>query len=574
MFNSYQTLLQNLSTQEALPLLTEIQRGIEKEGLRITPQANIAQTKHSQYLGSALTHPSITTDYSEALLEFITPVSTRISDSIDYLTNLHIYTSRNIAAEYIWPASMPCRLEGEESIPIAQYGNSNIGRMKHVYRQGLAVRYGKTMQSIAGIHYNFSMPDEFWPLFYKITAHKSSAHESSAHESSAHESSVQELKDQQRNLQDFKSERYLGLIRNFQRHSWLLTYLFGASPVLDSSFFNSPFMSGQKEKLEKQGDTTLGLSYATSLRMSDLGYQSKAQASLEINYNNLDEYLDNLQAAMQTPYDDYEKLGVRVGGEYRQLNTNILQIENEYYSGIRPKRVPASGETSSEALRREGIEYVEIRTLDINPFLLVGLDVEQIRMLDCFLLYCLFSDSDEISSEENREIQSNLQKVILDGRNPDLMLLQGGRDISFANKAKTLLNKVSGTADLLDRAHSNALYSAALTQQKVKVEHPEKTPSGIIMADIINGCEFSDLMLKQAKRQQQYFATQPLSSVIEKELQQQALTSLQQQKDIEAQDANANNTDFSEAQSFEGFLRASQPQYESGTDQQKVVGSN
>jgi glutamate--cysteine ligase len=308
--------------------------------------------------------------------------------------------------------------------------------------------------------------------------------------------------------------------------------------------------------------------------VSDLGYQSKAQASLDINYNNLNEYLDNLQTAMQTPYGDYEKLGVQVDGEYRQLNTNILQIDNEYYSGIRPKRVPASGETSSEGLRKEGIEYVEIRTLDINPFLLVGLDQEQIRMLDSFLLYCLFSDSDEISSEENNEIQSNLQKVISDGRNPDLMLRQAGRDISFADKAKTLLNKVSGTADLLDRAHSNTLYSAALTQQKAKVEHPEKTPSGIIMADIVNGCEFSDLMLKQAKRQQQYFATQPLSAVVEKELEQQALTSLQRQKDIEAQDANTNNTDFSEAPSFENFLRASQPKYGLESEQQKAVGAN
>lgn len=564
MFNLYQTLLQNLSTPEALPLLAKIQRGIEKEGLRVTAQAKVAQTKHPQILGSALTHPSITTDYSEALLEFITPVSTAISDSINYLSNLHIYTARNNAAEYIWPASMPCRLEGEESIPIAQYGSSNIGRMKHVYRQGLALRYGKTMQSIAGIHYNFSMPDDFWPLLYKLTAQKLSAQKS--------------------DLQDFKSARYFGLIRNFQRHSWLLTYLFGASPVLDRSFFNSPFMGSQQGILEPQGENTLGLPYAISLRMSDLGYQSKAQNSLDINYNNLDEYLDNLQAAMQTPYDDYENLGVKVDGEYRQLNSNILQIENEYYSGIRPKRVPVSGEISSEALRREGVEYVEIRTLDINPFLLVGLDEEQIRVLDSFLLYCLLSDSAEISSKENNEIQSNLQKVILEGRNPALILQRGGREISFADKAKTLLNKISGSADLLDRAHldsvhlnsahSNTRYSAALAQQLVKIEHPEQTPSGIIMADIVNGFEFSDLMLKQAKRQQQYLSIQPLSDVVEKELQQQALTSLQQQKDIEAQDANANNKYFSETQSFEDFLRASQPRYGLDAEQQKAVGAN
>jgi len=548
-FNSDQTLLQNLSTQEALPLLTKIQRGIEKEGLRVTPQGNVAQTKHSKFLGSPLTHASITTDYSEALLEFITPVSTRISECINYLANLHIYTSRNMAAEYIWPASMPCRLEGEESIPIAQYGSSNIGRMKHVYRQGLAVRYGKTMQSIAGIHYNFSMPDEFWPLFYKLTA-------------------------QQGSLQNFKSARYLGLIRNFQRHSWLLTYLFGASPVLDNSFFNSPYMKGQQESLESQGKNTLGLPYATSLRMSDLGYQSKAQTSLDINYNNLDEYLDNLQTALQTPYEDYEKLGVLVEGEYRQLNANILQIENEYYSGIRPKRVPAVGETSSEALRKEGIEYVEIRTLDINPFLSVGLDEEQVRVLDSFLLYCLLSDSAEISREEDSEIQHNQRKVILEGRKPDLMLQQAGRAISFADKAKTLLNKISGTADLLDSAHldsahSDTLYTEALAQQLIKIEHPEQTPSGMIMKDMVKGFDFSDLMLKQAKRQQQYFLTQPLSYDVEKQLQQQALISLQQQKDIEAQDADAKSM-----ASFESFLHAIQPIPVSDVEQIKVVGGN
>jgi glutamate--cysteine ligase len=553
-FNSYQTLLQNLSTQEALPLLTKIQRGIEKEGLRVTAQAKVAQTKHPKILGSALTHPSITTDYSEALLEFITPVSTAISDSINYLSNLHIYTARNNAAEYIWPASMPCRLEGEESIPIAQYGSSNIGRMKHVYRQGLALRYGKTMQSIAGIHYNFSMPDDFWPLLQQLSA--------------------QELSDQLGDLQHFKSARYFGLIRNFQRHSWLLTYLFGASPVLDSSFFNSPFMGNQQEILEPQGNNTLGLPYATSLRMSDLGYQSKAQTSLDINYNNLDEYLDNLHVAMQTPYDDYEKMGVKVEGEYRQLNANILQIENEYYSGIRPKRVPTGGESSSTALRREGVEYVEIRTLDINPFLLVGLDEEQVRVLDSFLLYCLLSDSAEISSEEHNEIQANLQKVILEGRNPALILQQGGREISFADKAKTLLNKISGSADLLDSAHlnsahSNTFYGEALAQQLVKIEHPEQTPSGIMMADIVNGFEFSDLMLKQAKRQQQYLSIQPLSDAVEKELQQQALLSLQQQKDLEAQDADARSEE-----SFEAFLNASQAVCISNIEQQKVVGLN
>ncbi len=156
--------------------------------------------------------------------------------------------------------------------------------------------------------------------------------------------------------------------------------------------------------------------------MSDLGYQSKAQSSLDINCNSLDEYLDDLQIAMETPHADYEKIGVQVDGEYRQLNSNILQIENEYYSTIRPKRVPAAGESSNEALKRNGVEYVEIRILDINPLLLVGIDEEQVRLLDSFLLYCLLDTSDEISIIEKQEFHRNQQKVILEGRKPELML--------------------------------------------------------------------------------------------------------------------------------------------------------
>ena len=455
MCDSYQARLQWLAAQENCQILAHIQRGIEKEGLRVTPQATVAQTGHPQALGSALTHGSITTDYSEALLEFITPVFDRVDDSIDFLSHLHSYTLRNIGEESLWPASMPCRLKGDESIPIAQYGGSNVGQMKHVYRQGLAHRYGRIMQSIAGIHYNFSLPDAFWPICQSLWGSES-------------------------DLQAFKSERYFGLIRNFQRHSWLLSYLFGASPALDNSF-----MDGKPHQLKQLSENTLGLPFATSLRMSGLGYQSKVQDSLNVSYKDLDSYLNCISEAVRQSHPDYEKIGVKVSGQYRQLNTHLLQIENEYYSDIRPKRVMRPSEKPIEALSERGVEYVEVRILDINPFLPVGIDAEQIRFLDAFLLYCLLSDSDYISAAESKEIGSNQQQVILEGRKPSLMLRQAGNPVAFGHAAQQLLDEIAAAARLLDQAHGSRHYHQALTAQLEKVENIEKKYFFNFLGDVL-----------------------------------------------------------------------------------------
>lgn len=516
MSDSYQARLKGLTTPGSSSLLTQIQRGIEKEGLRVTSQATMAQTRHPLTLGSALTHTSITTDYSEALLEFITPVSQNINDSIDYLSDLHNFALRHINDEYLWPASMPCRLAGEESIPIAQYGSSNIGQMKYVYRQGLAHRYGRTMQSIAGIHYNFSMPDDFWPYCQQLWADKG-------------------------DLQAFKSERYFALIRNFKRHCWLLIYLFGASPALDSSFVEKI-----PHKLNKFYNKTLGLPFATSLRMSDLGYQSKAQRDLNISYNNLGSYIEGLTEAIQQCHADYERTGVKVNGEYRQLNTNILQIENEYYSDIRPKRVARPGEKPMAALKGRGVEYVEVRILDINPLLPVGIDAQQIRFLDAFLLYCLLSDSPEITAAQDEEIKSNQQQVILQGRKPALMLHQNGKPVAFDLAANQLLDAIVPIASLLDQAHEAQAdtssaddeqgYSLALSAQREKVANSELTPSGAIMQALSEDGNFAESMLHQAKKHQAYFIERGLPETRNAELMRLTEESLQQQQQLEAND--------------------------------------
>lgn len=404
-----------------LPLLTECLHGIERECLRVDSDGKLALTPHPRALGSTLTHPQITTDYSEALLEFITPTETDVADTLGDLERIHRFASSKLDGEYLWSPSMPCELPDEESIPIARYGSSMIGRLKYVYRKGLALRYGKTMQCIAGIHYNFSLPERLWPLLRQAEGSELSE-------------------------RDYQSAAYIALIRNFRRYSWLLMYLFGASPALDAGF-----LRGRPSQLERLDEHTLYLPYATSLRMSDLGYQNNAQAGLTPCYNDLQSYIDSLRQAVSTPYPPYEKVGTKQDGEWVQLNTNILQIENEYYSSIRPKRVTYTGERPVQALAARGVQYVEVRCLDINPFLPLGIDLDEARFLDAFLLFCAFSDSPLLNGECS-DATDNFLAVVKEGRRPGLQLQRRGQPVELQVWANELLERIADTAALLDRA--------------------------------------------------------------------------------------------------------------------------
>lgn len=449
--------LKSLEDATRQGLFQSIRRGLEKETLRTTPLGEISQRPHPKALGSTLTHPHITTDYSEALLEFITPVCNSREATLDFLLDLHRFTLMRLEEqELLWPASMPCHLQGNASVPIAHYGSSPVGRMKEVYRHGLDWRYGRIMQTIAGLHYNVSFPDELWPLLAEQQGLGAEAADDA-----------------------WRSEQYFGLIRNFRRHSWLLIYLFGASPVLDDSFV----AARQPGSLVPLADQTLGYPYATSLRMSDLGYQNKVQSSLKICFNSLENYVATLQQAIRTPHPDYEKIGVRVGDEYRQLNTHLLQIENEYYSDIRPKRVTRSGQKPTEALQEKGVEYIEVRCLDINPFLPGGIDLVQMYFLDAFLLFCLLEPSPPLSEAECAQIEANLARVVHHGRDPACQLTQAGAEVSLSAAAAALLDRLTPVCELLDLATPLATpFSAALDQQRAKVDNPELTPSARLLA--------------------------------------------------------------------------------------------
>ncbi|MFA5983466.1 MAG: glutamate--cysteine ligase [Methylococcaceae bacterium] len=503
----FSTRLDTLLANNQQVLLGNGLKGIEKESLRISKNGLISQTPHPKVLGSALTHPYITTDYSEALLEFITPPFADIKESLAFLNNIHQFVYDNLTDQILLNTSMPCGIDGDDSIPIADYGSSNMGRMKHVYRHGLWHRYGRTMQSIAGIHFNYSVPEALWAAL--------------------HANEKPEIP-----LQAFQNDAYYGLIRNFQRQGWLILYLFGASPAICKSFFKSrPSLMAEFEEYDS---STLYLPYATSLRMSDIGYKSKNQANLQIDYNTLDGYVESLGAAIATPYPEYEKIGVKVAGEYRQLNANLLQIENEFYSTIRPKQIINSGEKPTLALKRRGVRYVEIRSLDLDIFNPIGIEETTARFIEAWLLTCLLKESPQISEAEHQVNNANQLAVAHSGRKPGLELSRNHGNVLLQDWACEILSEMETICKVLDLSCDSPAYSEALAQQKARVQAPELTASARILAEMDQQeQEFSCFSLNKSSEHKNYFKQRKLEPLLAAQFQQMAEESLDKQLEIE-----------------------------------------
>ena len=460
-------------------------------------------------LGSALTNKYITTDFSEALLEFVTPTFSNTWEALEFLCDVHQFTYDRLENdELLWVASMPCVMTADSDIPLAQYGSSNVGRMKTIYRTGLGYRYGRKMQTIAGIHFNYSLPEAFWPMYRDI----------------------EQCPDSPDTL---RSEAYLGLLRNYRRISWIVLYLFGASPALCKSF-----ASGTNITMPSFDENTFYQPFATSLRMSDLGYSNSSQAGLNISLNTLDEYINDLNTAINTPVPEFEKFGVKVGDEYRQLNANQLQIENEYYSSIRPKRVAHSGERPTAALRRGGIEYVEVRSLDLNIFDPVGISQNTMRFIEALLVYCLLEDSPFCGEAGTQEAADNHSATATSGRDPELMLSRQGKPISLKQWSGDILEKVGQVAELIDRGSGRDDYVQAVKAQAEIIANPELTPSARILRDLHDtGSGFFHYALDAARNTQRYFASLEITDDDRIKLfDDEAVSSLERQAEIEASD--------------------------------------
>ena len=482
--------VQALTAQQMVGL----RRGLEKESLRAQPDGKLALTPHPQALGSTLTHPHITTDFSESQPELVTGVHARVEDCLNELALIHRVVYQELARqgdEMLWVSSMPCGLPTDETIPIGLYGTSNIGRAKSVYRMGLGHRYGRRMQTISGIHYNWSLPG-------------------------------------------LSSEQYFGLIRNFRRHAFLLLYLFGASPAVCGSF-----VEGREHGLQPLGKGAMYLPHATSLRMGRLGYQSDAQATLAVSYNSLEGYVASLHEALTVPYPPDEAIGIRnLGGDYNQLATTLLQIENEFYSTIRPKRLTRRGERPLHALRERGVEYVEVRLMDLNPFIDIGIDEATIRFLDVFLMHALLTPSAPDTPEEIAALGRNQHLVASRGREPGLELACQGQQVLLTDWAQAILQGMQPVAERMDALGGNEhAYAEAVALGLERLQQPDLLPSARVLQSIrAHGDCFISFIKERSLQAQQALREPPLSAAEQARFAQMAQDSIDEQRQIEAAD--------------------------------------
>jgi glutamate--cysteine ligase len=481
------------------PILAHLRRGIEKEGLRVRPDGALADTPHPAGLGSALAHPHVTTDFSESQLELITGVHDGAEACLAELAHLHQFVYGELGDELIWSTSMPCVLPDEHAIPIARYGSSNVARAKTFYRNGLSHRYGRRMQLISGVHYNFSLPDDAWPGA----------------------------------LPGDPNRAYFALIRNFRRHAWLLQYLFGASPAVDASF-----VAGRAHALQALSADTMHLPFATSLRTGRLGYLSAAQDALCVRFNDLESYAASLADALAKPYPPYEAIGLRDGDDYRQLATTLLQVESEFYSTIRPKRVIRRGERPLHALRERGVQYIEVRVMDIDPFSPIGIAHETVRFLDVFLVHCLLTESPFDTPEEIRAIAVNKELVAGRGREPDLRLDRNGEQVPLRQWAGRLLDECAPIAEALDGACGGDTHAAALAGAVAAVNDPATLPSARVLREIEerHGGSFLRFALARSRAHRDALMREPLPESLATRYRHLADASHERQRQIEASD--------------------------------------
>ena len=495
----------------ALPraALAALARGIEKESLRVRPDGTLATSPHPRALGAALTHPHITTDFSESQLELITGVQPSVADCLRELTEIHQFVYRQIADDALWACSMPCRLPPDDEIPIGRYGRSNIGRLKSVYRLGLSRRYGRRMQTISGVHYNFSLPDVAMSALQATTRDEPS-------------------------LCAYRTRRYFATIRNFRRLSWLPLYLFGASPAVCRSF-----VDGRAHRLEPLSADTLYLPHATSLRMGPLGYQSDAQSRLAVSFNCLESYAASLHHGLTAPYPAYEAIGIRGDdGEYRQLATTLLQIENEFYGTIRPKRRIRRGERPLHALTERGVEYLEVRSLDVDPFSAIGVDAVTMRFLDVFLLHCMLGDSPPDTPDEIAAIAGNQYRVAERGREPGLRLARGDREVALVEWGVDVLAACMPIAEALDAANGSGDHVAAMAIADERLRDPERTPSARVLREMHarHGDSYIAFALARSLAHRDEMLALPLAPRAAMRLASMADASLAEQRRIEESD--------------------------------------
>ncbi|HGF8095532.1 TPA: bifunctional glutamate--cysteine ligase GshA/glutathione synthetase GshB [Enterococcus faecium] len=376
----------------ARPFIDQARFGIEREGQRVDLAGNLAKTDHPAIFGDRSYHPYIQTDFSETQTEMITPVTDSIPELFQYLAAVYDVTARSIPKEeMIWPLSMPPALpEKDEAIIIAKLKNFE----DVLYRRYLAKEYRKRKQMVSGIHFNFEFGDE---LLRTLFSHQ------------------EEFQD----FSEFKTELYLKTARNFMRYRWMITYLFGASPMSEKNYFLDE--SHPQEPVR-------------SIRNSALGYTN--HPNVKVSYASMKQYLADIE---------------------RMIEEGKLSEEKEFYTPLRFR-----GGKKVADLATTGVRYIELRNIDLNPYARLGINPEQVRFLQLFLMYMLWTEEKEDCDQWVAEGTTRNNKVALEQPSDQTEFHQEGREILEGMKQMLV------ELDWLDSLY---LVEEALTQ----MDHPEQT---------------------------------------------------------------------------------------------------
>ncbi len=493
--------------------------GLEKETLRIDTNGKIAQSDHPKSLGSALCNGQVTTDFSEALLEMVTPPCASVGAALDHLVGIHQFILPRLEnGEGLWNTSMPCVLDGDSSIRIGRYGTSHNGTMKQAYRRGLGLRYGRRMQAIAGIHFNYSMPEQSWPLWQQLHSFDNQT---------AH--STQTI-------------GYFHMTRNLMRIGWLVPYLFGASPAICQTFLPS----GADSDLATLNKHTRYAPFGTSLRMGEIGYRYKEDApiDLSVRHDSFDNYLADILDHVTTVHDAYAEAGVvDNAGVYQQLNANKLQIENEYYSSVRPKQIPEKGEMPLLALKRTGIRYLELRSVDVNVYDPAGMHIEQLAMLELLMLFAWLADSPPLLPDEMAVNKRNVQLVAHRGREPGFKITRDNEQVKLVDWGQQILESLQPLAQWMDAQGKDRiehggqvknLYQNSLQQQLAKLHDQTLTPSARIVDELDSHGSFFKMVMTVSEAHRDNLLKMPVNTSLQNELEQLVGDSIEAQQVLEA----------------------------------------
>ncbi len=490
MFKKFKKELATFQGKGDLSWLFQGKKGIEKENLRIDVKGKLSQNSAPEEFGSALTHSYITKDFAEAMPELVTPPHSSLPELFEFLKNLHSYSHRCLKSESFWVASMPADSIEGVPIQIAQFGKSNKAKLKETYRKGLRLRYGDKMQMISGLHFNYSFHPKIWQQFY--------------------------------NGFDKKNEALFGVARNFLRYQWFLAYLLGASPIADKKI---PIVSHYYESKE--------FPFATSLRQ--LSYKNKK--IVDISYNSLQEYIHCLGKIIQTTEPKFEKIGLKEGEDFLQLNSSTIQIENELYAPLRPKPKQIASKRPLFYLQKNGVEYFEFRSLDLQPSSPLGLDLSQAYFLELMFIFCLIMPSPMLEAADWQELNYNQETACLRGRQPKLLLQRDRKKQSLKSWGEEIFDCLKELIDSLATTNNSKFYKTSLSAWQKILEEPDNTPSAIILKEMEEkNLSYYSYILEKSEKHKDYFLNQPIKKDFLALMSKEKTSSLKNTATIEKQD--------------------------------------